>query len=220
MRDRTNVRLHFVGHADTLPLSEALQAVFGDNVGLSRERAGTTAEYFQQALGLPPKRFPTKGSVTASRSPATPPRKGRQLNRRVEVQVWYDEVGEKLVEKEVLVTRELNRIKICRTETVCKLRYKEGHAHRARIKNLMPPLHYDDGVLVVPPEFLQQVRYALRNLGRQAERGGQVHRLHRQPPAGGPGRAHLRRPRRLLEGGGPAGGPRRAGRAGAAQPRH
>jgi hypothetical protein len=28
---------------------------------------------------------------------------GRRLNRRVEVQVWYDEVSEKKVEKEVIV---------------------------------------------------------------------------------------------------------------------
>jgi hypothetical protein len=35
-----NVRLHLVGHADTQPLSPALAAVFGDNEGLSRERAG------------------------------------------------------------------------------------------------------------------------------------------------------------------------------------
>ena len=89
----------------------------------------------------------------------------RQLNRRVEVQVWYDEIGEKLVEKEVIVPREVNRLKVCRTETVCKLRYKEGHAHRARVKNLIAPLHYDEGLLAVPEEFQQQVRHALRNLG-------------------------------------------------------
>jgi hypothetical protein len=36
MRDRRNVRLHLVGHADTQPLSSALAAVFGDNEGLPR----------------------------------------------------------------------------------------------------------------------------------------------------------------------------------------
>ncbi|MBI5063988.1 MAG: OmpA family protein, partial [Desulfatitalea sp.] len=57
------------------------------------------------------------------------------------------------------------RIKLCRTETVCKLRYKEGHAHRARVRNLVSPLHYDKGMLSVPEEFLQQVRQALTGLG-------------------------------------------------------
>ena len=50
-------------------------------------------------------------------------------------------------------------------ETVCKLRYKEGHAQRARVKNLTSPLRYDEGMLSVPEEFLQQVRQALKNLG-------------------------------------------------------
>ena len=54
MRDRRNVRLHLVGHADAQPLSAALARVYGDNAGLSRERAGEVAEFFQQALALPP----------------------------------------------------------------------------------------------------------------------------------------------------------------------
>jgi flagellar motor protein MotB len=90
---------------------------------------------------------------------------GRQLNRRVEVQVWYDEISEKQTEREVVVPREGNRIKVCRTEIVCKMRYKDGHSHRARVKNLTSPLHYDKGMLSVPEEFLQQVRHALKNLG-------------------------------------------------------
>jgi flagellar motor protein MotB len=165
MRDRTNVRLHFIGHADTLPLSDALKEIFGDNTGLSRERAGTTAEYFQRALDLPPEAISYEGLGESQPVASNETEEGRQLNRRVEVQVWYDEIGEKLVEKEVIVPREVNRLKVCRTETVCKLRYKEGHAHRARVKNLMAPLHYDEGLLAVPEDFQQQVRHALRNLG-------------------------------------------------------
>ncbi|HKC52995.1 MAG TPA: OmpA family protein, partial [Myxococcota bacterium] len=54
MRDLPNVRLHLVGHADSQPLSERLTEVYGDNAGLSRERAGQVAEFLQNALGLPP----------------------------------------------------------------------------------------------------------------------------------------------------------------------
>ena len=54
MRGRRNVRVHFVGHADSQPLSDSLVRVFGDNSGLSRERAGEVAEYFKAALDLPP----------------------------------------------------------------------------------------------------------------------------------------------------------------------
>ena len=54
MRHRNNVRLNLVGHADNQPLSPALGERYGDNEGLSRERAGEVAELFQAALGLPP----------------------------------------------------------------------------------------------------------------------------------------------------------------------
>jgi outer membrane protein OmpA-like peptidoglycan-associated protein len=54
MRDRRNVRLHLVGHADDQRLSDALARVYGDNAGLSRERAGEVAEFLQTRLGLAP----------------------------------------------------------------------------------------------------------------------------------------------------------------------
>jgi flagellar motor protein MotB len=168
MRDRTNVRLHFVGHADSLALRRELIELYGDNVGLSRERAGTVAEYCQRALNLPPEAISYEGLGDSQPVADNTTEKGRQLNRRVEVQVWYDEISQKQVEKEVVVPSEVNRIKVCRTETVCKLRYKDGHSHRARVKNLIPPLHYDKGMLSVPEEFLQQVRQAMKNLrGKQ-----------------------------------------------------
>ncbi len=165
MRDRANVRLHFVGHADSLPLRGELIKIYGDNVGLSRERAGTVAEYFQRALNLPPEAISYEGLGDSRPVASNATEEGRQLNRRVEVQVWYDEISEKQTEKEVIVPSEVNRIKVCRTETVCKLRYKDGHSHRARVKNLISPLQYDKGMLSVPEEFLQQVRQTLTNLG-------------------------------------------------------
>ena len=54
MQHLENVRLHLVGHADDRPLSAALAAIYQDNEGLSRERAGQVAEYLQVALQLPP----------------------------------------------------------------------------------------------------------------------------------------------------------------------
>jgi flagellar motor protein MotB len=168
MRDRANVRLHFVGHADSLPLRGELKEIYGDNAGLSRERAGTVAEYCQRALNLPPEAISYEGLGDSRPVASNATEEGRQLNRRVEVQVWYDEIGEKQTEKEVVVPSEVHRIKVCRTETVCKLRYRDGHSHRTRIKNLISPLHYDKGMLSVPEEFLEQVRQSLKNLsGKQ-----------------------------------------------------
>jgi flagellar motor protein MotB len=165
MRDRANVRLHFIGHADSLPLSDALARRYTDNAGLSRERAGTVAEFCQRALGLPPEAISYEGLGDSRPVADNATEKGRQRNRRVEVQVWYDEISEKRVEKEVFVSSDVQRIKVCRTETVCQLRYKEGHSRRARIKNLIAPLHYDEGLAQVPAAFLRQVKQAMANLG-------------------------------------------------------
>ncbi|RQW77184.1 MAG: flagellar motor protein MotB, partial [Geobacter sp.] len=164
MRDRPNVRLHFVGHADPQSLIGPLKEKYGDNTGLSRERAGTTAEYCQIALGLPAEAISYEGFGESKPVASNDTEEGRAQNRRVEVEVWYDEVGEKMVEKEVIVPRQVNRVKVCRTETVCKMRYKEGHAHRVRVKNLIAPMHYDAAMVTVPEEFLQQIRQALTNL--------------------------------------------------------
>ncbi|MGB3212033.1 MAG: OmpA family protein [Desulforhopalus sp.] len=168
MLDRTNVRLHFVGHTDSKPLSDVLQNIYNDNDGLSRERAGTTAEYCQRALGLPAEAISYEGVGDSRPVASNDSEAGRALNRRVEVEVWYDEIGEKIVDKEVVVPRQVNRTKVCRTETVCKLRYKEGHSHRALVKNLIAPLHYDEGKISVSQTFLQQVGQAWNNLrGKQ-----------------------------------------------------
>lgn len=62
-------------------------------------------------------------------------------------------------------TDQFRRIKVCRTETVCKMRYKEGQTPRTRVKNLVMPLRYDDNDKVpISDAFTQQIRQALNNL--------------------------------------------------------
>ncbi len=164
MRDRENVRLHFIGHTDNLQLSGELQRQYVDNFGLSKERAGTTAEFFQRALQLPPEAISYEGMGESKPIASNRAESGRARNRRVEVEVWYDEVSEELVEREVEVDQEIKRVMVCRVETMCKLSYKQGHSRRTKLKNLVPPFHFDEGVSVIPAQYLQQLRQALRNL--------------------------------------------------------
>ena len=167
MKDRRNVRLHFVGHSDNVRLIGALQARLGDNVGLSRERAGTAAEFFQRALDLPPESISYEGLGEARPVASNATDAGKAQNRRVEIEVWYDELEDKLVEKQVVVTEKLNRIKVCRVETVCKLTYKEGNAKRTRVKNLVPPLHFAEDSAALPEGFRNHVLQALENLSNK-----------------------------------------------------
>jgi len=150
MRYRKNVRVHFVGHADSQRLSEGLARAFGDNMGLSRERAGEVAEYFKKTLGLPPEAITYEWVGDTQPIASNQTEEGRALNRRVEVEVWYDEVREAPSEEEVVVADDIKRIKVCRMETLCKLRYKEGQERRARVRNLVVPLRYEDDTTPIP----------------------------------------------------------------------
>jgi len=167
MKDRINVRLHLIGHADNRPLSERLVQIYGDNAGLSRERAGQVAEHFQTALSLPPEAISYEWAGDLEPVATNLTDEGRAMNRRVEVEVWYDEVAEKLSLEEVLVPHEIKTVKVCRMETVCKLRYVEGHARRARVQNLIPPLHFDEESIEVEEEFIERVRQGFENLGNK-----------------------------------------------------
>jgi len=167
MRDRINVRLHLLGHADNRPLSYELEQIYGDNAGLSRERAGKVAEHFQTALALPPEAISYEWAGDTTPVASNLSEEGRALNRRVEVEVWYDEVVERMSLEEFLVPHEIKRVKVCRMETVCKLRYIEGHAHRARVQNLVPPLHYDTESIDVDDDFIARVERAFDNLAEK-----------------------------------------------------
>src|SRR5688572_11493678 len=164
LHDRRNVRLHLIGHADDQPLSDSLTLVYGDNAGLARERAGEVAEYLQTRLNLPPEAISYEWAGTTKPIATNATAAGRALNRRVEVEVWYDEVKQASLEEEVLVKQKLKRFKVCRMETVCKMRFKEGHARRARIRNLIQPLRYEEATGEVSAAFIDGVRQAMDNL--------------------------------------------------------
>src|SRR5215467_14227290 len=61
-------------------------------------------------------------------------------------------------------TDEFKRVKVCRTETVCKMRYKEGQTPRTRVKNLVVPLRYEGENVPISDAFTKQVQQALNNL--------------------------------------------------------
>ena len=164
MEHRRNVRLHLVGHADNQPLSPALAEVFGDNEGLSRERAGEVAEFLQQTLALGADSISYEWAGDSKPVASNETVAGRAQNRRVEVEIWYDEVGEGIALEDFRVVQPINRVKVCRMDTVCKLRYVDGHERRARVQNVLPPLRYDDSGVDVSDDFIESVRNALANV--------------------------------------------------------
>ena len=164
MRDRRNVRLHLVGHADTQPLSPALAAVFGDNEGLSRERAGEVAELLKGTLGLPAEAISYEWAGDQQPVASNETAAGRAQNRRVEVEVWYDEVAQGTALDEVLVEEEFRRVKVCRIEEVCRLRYIDGNERRTRVQNVVAPLRFGEEAVEVTAGYVEQIREAIANL--------------------------------------------------------
>ena len=168
LKNRQNVRIHFIGHTDNQKLGPASKAKYGDNLGLSKARAGMAAEFFQRELDLPPEAVSYDGAGDSQPIASNKTAEGRARNRRVEVQVWYDDITETMEEKKVVVAADkLNRIKVCRQEVVCKLHYREGSAKRARLKNLVSPLRMEPGQTEIPAEFIRQIREAFKNLKDQ-----------------------------------------------------
>ena len=165
MKHRANVRVHFVGHTDSDALGPGLTAKYGDNYGLSRARAEIAAEFFQRVLDLPPEGVSYDGVGDSKPIASNDTAAGKQKNRRVEIQVWYDKISETAVDKEVLVSApKLNRIQVCRKEVVCKLSYKQGNARRAKLKNLVSPLRLEEGRADISQGFIRQINEVMDNL--------------------------------------------------------
>ena len=88
---KRNLRLRLIGHTDPQHLSQRTQSIYQDNYGLGLQRAKEVGELFRQRLGLK-----TEQLQFASRGPDEPLARGDDerdwaLNRRVEVEIWYDE---------------------------------------------------------------------------------------------------------------------------------
>jgi flagellar motor protein MotB len=62
------------------------------------------------------------------------------------------------------VPDDIKRIKVCRVETVCKMRFKDGETPRMRVRNLVLPLRYEDENTPISEAFTRQVRQAFDDL--------------------------------------------------------
>src|SRR5690242_6857861 len=79
----------------------------------------------------------------------------RQLSSDQKIREWSHDAA---------ATDSVKLVKVCRTETVCKMRYKEGQTPRMRVRHLVVPLRYSDENVPIPESFTKQVKQALDNL--------------------------------------------------------
>src|SRR5882724_10876241 len=91
LQGKHGLRLLVIGHADSQRPSASTRKQFRDNQGLSEARAFQVARYLRAHLDLPPEALTVRGE--GDRKPVadnTTP-EGMAKNRRVELQIWYDE---------------------------------------------------------------------------------------------------------------------------------
>src|SRR5262249_1068254 len=70
------------------------------------------------------------------------------------------------------VAGDVKRIRVCRVDELCKMRFMEGQTPRTRVKNLVAPLRYEGETVPVSEDFSRQIKEALTNL--QDKRGVKV----------------------------------------------
>jgi len=162
MSARNNVRLHFIGHTDNDKLSARSKAIYGDNLGLSKSRAEQVALYFQRELRLPSSSISYEGRGASEPLGDNNTDLGKALNRRVAVEVWYDDITEEEFNEAVIVKDDATRrIEVCRVQERCIFKRRAGVVKKAQIRHSIKPLTVTEDSLNVPGAYLQQIRRLL-----------------------------------------------------------
>ncbi len=89
-RDKPDAQLRITAYTDDLPIGAKAKTLYGDRQGLTQAQARFVARQIQRALGLADHQVVAEGG--GANRPVANMRsvKGRELNRRVEVDLWYD----------------------------------------------------------------------------------------------------------------------------------
>jgi len=77
-----------IGHTDDIPLGQRTAARYGDNRGLSTERANTVLRMFEK-LGVNPRQISAQGYGPHKPKDSNDTAEGRATNRRIEILVKY-----------------------------------------------------------------------------------------------------------------------------------
>ncbi|MFK5926820.1 MAG: TolC family protein, partial [Desulfuromusa sp.] len=91
LKGKQNLFLKVVGHTDSHMLSAAKAKVYGDNFGLGRARAKTTANYLASQLGLKKDQYKAETGGPFEPVADNDTAAGRAKNRRVEIFISYDQ---------------------------------------------------------------------------------------------------------------------------------
>src|SRR5439155_817052 len=81
----------FIGYTDNAPLTGRDAQTYGNRLSLSKARAQRVALAMQEKLGLPAAAIESDGRADSHPVASNETVQGRALNRRVELEFWYDD---------------------------------------------------------------------------------------------------------------------------------
>ena len=96
LRDKQGVRIRFIGYTDDAPLTGRDESLYGNQLSLSKARAQRVALAMQKILGLPASAIESDGRGASHPLASNATVQGRTINRRIEVEFWYDDLLQEL----------------------------------------------------------------------------------------------------------------------------
>ncbi len=103
LHDKENIHVQTTGHTDTVPLKPATAETYGDNQGLSEARAEAVADVIRRDADLGGIDVRSSGRSYKDPIGNNNTEDGRASNRRVEVQIVYDQSIEEWVKVPVVI---------------------------------------------------------------------------------------------------------------------
>jgi flagellar motor protein MotB len=149
LRDKQGVTLRFIGYTDDAPLTGRDESLYGNQLSLSKARAQRVALAMQKILGLPASAVESDGRGASHPIASNATGQGRTMNRRIEVEFWYDDPLQELPDQAQLCPNDTE-------ETVTRV-YDPAWGS-------IPDLKLENGQLIVPPEYAANLHRALADI--------------------------------------------------------
>jgi flagellar motor protein MotB len=149
LRDKQGVTVRFIGYTDDAQLTGRDESTHGNHLSLSKARAYSVALAMQQILGLPASALESDGRGASHPLASNETAQGRTLNRRIEVEFWYDDPLQELSDEPQLCPDDSE-------ETVTRV-YDPPWGS-------IPPLELVNGQPIIPPGYAANLRRALTDI--------------------------------------------------------
>ena len=149
LRDKRGLTVRFIGYTDDAPLTGLDASTYDNNLSLSKARAHRVALAAQKILALPASAIESDGRGASHPLASNETAQGRALNRRIEVEFWYDDPLQELSDEPQLCPDNVD-------ETVTRV-YDPPWGS-------IPTLELENGQPIIPPDYAANLRRALTDI--------------------------------------------------------